>query len=84
MKWYAKGAGIRRTGPFENAEKAVKAMTLIGGALPENLCVWPEGPCTFKALAESIRRRKADASLSADVIAALEIIVEELEKVVDP
>ena len=47
LKWFARGGGIARCGPFASQAEAVKAMMLINPKnkafpYPDNLFVWPE------------------------------------------
>ena len=46
---------IDRTGPFKTGQDAVKAMTLVNGHLPDNLCIWPEGKDPMEVFLENLK-----------------------------
>ncbi len=41
-RWFAKGGGVSRAGPFKSDVEAAKAMTLVDGGKPEDFAIWPE------------------------------------------
>lgn len=42
VSWFARGAGIARSGPYKSQVAATEALRLEGGGFPSDAFVWPE------------------------------------------